>query len=485
MKVTFSASRRSSRRRVSTCLLFAATLGLSRVTHAAPPAADVPQGAATELDQIVTRAFPTDAPGVAVLVVQHGEIKLRKGYGMADLEQGTRVDPSNVFRLCSVTKQFTAVAILQLVEAGKLGLDDDIRKYLPDYPTRSAAITVAQLLNHTAGIPDIDLSRPEWKKRWAEVVTPDEAIAATNTLPLDFAPGTDWKYSNNGYALLGKIIEQVSGESYADYVRKHLFAPAKMEHSYYADSEPIIPGRIPGYSRSGKKWTNALVFNMTITYSGGALLSTVDDMWRWEQALEAGQLVKPELLTKARTEVVLPDGRGSHYGLGWEVDRVGDHPMTCHGGGIPGYSAFEISVPDAGLYVVALANTESPRTELRLLTTRLAKAALGISSVANGPFAAEHVEDYVGDYRMGGGAVFKVTVKDGVLSGQLGRGSRRLIALAKDEFTTADNENLIKFVRGATGEVVKISFRSDGAGPDLIWPRAVEKTDGASGPVRP
>lgn len=437
-----------------------------------------------ELDQIVSRTFPADAPGVAVLVAQNGEIKLRKGYGLADLEQGTRVDPANVFRLCSLTKQFTAVAILQLVETGKLGLDDEIPKYVPDYPTRGGKITVAELLNHTAGIPDVDLLRPEWRRRWAEGVTADEFLAATHDRPLDFAPGIDWKYSNNGYALLGKIIEKVSGERYADYVQKHLFAPAKMEHSYYADSQPIIPGRIPGYSRAGKKWLNAPAFSMTGTYAGGALLSTVDDMWSWEQALQSGRLVKTELLARARTEVFLPDGRGSHYGLGWEVDRLGDHPMTCHGGGIPGYSAFELSVPDAGLYVVTLANTESPRPELRILATLLARAALGLPSVSHlaVSVSAKELEDYVGDYRMGEGAAFKIALKDGALSAQLGRGSRRLMPTAKDEFTTPDNEILIKFVRGSTGQVEKVLFRSDAPGPDLIWPRAVEKAEGASAP---
>jgi CubicO group peptidase (beta-lactamase class C family) len=488
MNATFFSPRRHSARRASTWLLLAATLGLAAATQAAPPPGEIPPGAVTEMDQIVSRAFPAEAPGVAVLVVQNGEIKLRKGYGMADLEQGTRVDPANVFRLCSITKQFTAVAILQLVEAGKLGLDDDIQKYLPDYPARGAKITVVQLLDHTAGIPDVDLSRPEWKKRWAEGVTADEFLAATNDRPLDFAPGSDWKYSNNGYALLGKIIEKVSGERYADYVQKHLFTPANMKHSYYADSQPIISGRIPGYSRSGKNWVNALPFSMTGTYSGGALLSTVDDMWSWEQALQAGRLVKTDLLAKARTEVFLPDGRGSHYGLGWEVDRLGDHPMTCHGGGIPGYSSFELSVPDAGLHVVALANTESPRIELRLLATRLARAALGLPSAAALvpiPVPAEELEAYVGDYRVSEGAAFKVTLKDGVLSGQLGRGGRRLISTAKDEFIIPENEILIKFVRGATGQVVNVSFRSDAPGPDLIWPRIIEKTQDAHVSVHP
>jgi D-alanyl-D-alanine carboxypeptidase len=466
------AVKNHSIRRSSTWLFLAATLGLSRAIQAAPPPAEFPPGAETEMDQIVSRGFSAEAPGVAVLVMQNGEIKLRKGYGMADLEQGTRVDPTNVFRLCSVTKQFTAVAILQLVEAGKLGLDDDIQKYLPDYPTRNARIIVTQLLNHTAGIPDVDLQRPEWKKRWAVDMTPDESIAATKDLPLDFAPGSNWKYSNTGYALLGKIIEQVSGERYADYIQKHLFTPAKMAHSYYAESQPIIPGRIPGYSRSGKKWVNAPAFSMTVTYSSGALLSTVDDMWSWEQALEAGKLVRADLLAKARAEVVLPDGRGSHYGLGWEVDRLGDHSMVGHGGGVPGYSAFELSVPDAGLFVVALANTESPRIELRLLATRLAKAALGLASAAPLPVSAEAMADYVGDYRIGEGAAFKITLKNGVLSGQLGPGSRRLTPTAKDEFTDNKEEMRFRFMRDQTQRVTKVLVKTDGAGPELIWPRA-------------
>jgi D-alanyl-D-alanine carboxypeptidase len=472
MNVTQFSPRRHVTHRGLAWLVLVSLFGWSHATQAVSPAAEPSIGAGTELDQIISRAFPADGPGLAVLVVHNDEIKLRQGYGTADMEQGTRLKPSDVFRLCSITKQFTAVAILQLVETGKLKLDDDIRKYLPDYPARGATITVAQLLNHTAGIPDVDLQRPEWKKRWAEGVTADEFLAATADRPLDFTPGSDWKYSNNGYALLGKIVEKASGDNYADYVRKHLFTPAKMERSYYGDSQPIIPGRVPGYSRAGKMWANASPFSMTGAYAAGALLSTVDDMWAWEKALEEGKLVKSDLLARARTEAFLPDGRGCHYGLGWEIQRIGGRPMVCHGGGVPGYASFALSVPDARLYIVALANSDSPRMGLRQLTTRLAKLALGVTSAAVPAASAEGLEAYVGDYRIAEGAIFKIAVKNGVLSGQLGPGSRRLTPIAEDEFADAKEEMRFRFMRDQTRQVIKVLVATDGPGPELIWPRA-------------
>jgi D-alanyl-D-alanine carboxypeptidase len=443
------------------------------VAYGATPVAVGANDPAAEMDRILATAFHPDAPGAAVLVVQNGTVKLRKGYGLADMELGVPVDPVNVFPICSITKQFTAVAMLQLVEAGKLKLTDDLSMFVPDYPTGDGKITLAQLLSHMSGIPSIE-EQPEWRKTWRQDLTPAQLLDFTRNKPLAFAPGTNWKYSNTGYILLGRVIEKVSGQSYPDYVRTHLFSPAAMTHSYYPEGDRLVPRRAHGYSRAGKTWANAPYFSITQAYSAGALLATVDDLWAWEQALQAGRLANSSLLESAYSEGHLPDGRGTHYGFGWEVNKIGHHDVIAHGGGMPGFAAYEARVPDAGIYVAVLSNTDAPGVPLRTLVANLVRVMLGETAPAPTALSGAEVEDYVGSYRIGGGATFIVAAKNDVLYGQLGPGRRPLTLIAPDEFKTPGDEMHFSFVRDDARRVQKILVRTDGPGPELVWPRVAE-----------
>jgi CubicO group peptidase (beta-lactamase class C family) len=429
--------------------------------------------APAEMDRILATAFHPDAPGAAVLVVQNGTVKLRKGYGLADMELGVPIDPANVFPMCSVSKQFTAVAILQLVEAGKLKLTDDLSMFVPNYPTGDTKVTLAQLLSHMSGIPSIE-EQPEWRKTWREDLTPAQLLDFTRNKPLAFAPGTNWKYSNTGYILLGQVIEKASGQSYPDYVRTHLYSPAAMTHSYYPEGDRLVPQRARGYSRTGKTWANAPYFSISQAYSAGALLATVDDLWAWEQALQAGHLANSSLLESAYTEGHLPDGRGTHYGFGWEVSKINRHDVIEHGGGMPGFAAYAARVPDAGLYVAILSNTDAPTVQLRTLAANLVRVVLGETAHAPIALPVTEIEDYVGSYHIGGGATFIISAKDGVLYGQLGRGRKSLTRIASDEFQTSNDEMHFTFVRDGARHIQKILVRTDGPGPELIWPRVEE-----------
>ena len=439
--------------------------------YGATPVGEGAKDTAVEMDRVLATVFPTNAPGAAVLVVQNGTVKLRKGYGLANLELGVPMDPSNVFPICSITKQFTAVAILQLVQAGKVKLTDNLGMFVPDYSTGKTNVTLTQLLAHTSGIPNAT-DQPEWRKTWREDVTPNQILDFTRNKPLEFAPGSDWKYSNTGYILLGQVIEKASGQSYPDYVRTHLFAPATMTHSDYADNNRLVPRRIHGYSLSGKIWTNAPDFNVSQAFSAGALVSTVDDLWAWERALQAGRLVNPSLLQSAYVEGHLPDGRGTHYGFGWEVNKLGRHDVIEHAGGIPGFAVYEARVPAAGIYVAVLSNTDAPSVPLRSLVANLIKISLGETVVAPVALPIPAIEDFVGTYRMNGGTTFVITAKNDRLYGQLGPGRRQLKMMAPDEFTTSGNEEWhFSFVRDTAHHIQRILVRTDGAGPDLVWPR--------------
>jgi CubicO group peptidase (beta-lactamase class C family) len=226
---------------------------------------------AGQLDQRLSDLFKPDAPGAAVLVVRGGEVILRKGYGLANLELGVPIQPEMVFRLGSVTKQFTAMAILMLSEEGKLALTDDITKYLPDYPTHGQTITIEHLLTHTGGIKEYS-SVPTWPALSHTDVTPQELVAVFQNEPLDFAPGERWAYSNSGYILLGAIIEKVSGLSYAEFIQQRIFTPLGMTHSYYDDSTHLIPGRVAGYTPTADGYVNAEDLSMTHAYAAIAHL---------------------------------------------------------------------------------------------------------------------------------------------------------------------------------------------------------------------
>jgi CubicO group peptidase (beta-lactamase class C family) len=460
--------------RINQLWLRALPLLLSAFSAFNPPSAvgDEPKDPVAEMDHLIAADFRSNSPGATVLLVHGGAVKLRKAYGLADLELGVPMDPANVLPICSITKQFTAVAILQLVEAGKLKLTDDLATWVPDYPTGGAKVTLAQLMSNMSGIPNFT-DDPRWQKSLGQDLTPEQTLDFTRNKPLEFAPGSNWKYSNTGFTLLGLVIEKASGQNYSDYVRTHIFEPAAMAHSYYADSSRIIPRRVHGYSLAAKTWVNAPYFSLVQAYSGGALLSTVDDMWAWEQALQAGRLVNTNLLQSAYTERQLPDGRGTHYGFGWEVNKMGGHNMIEHAGGIRGFSGYEASVPDAGLYVVILANTDELTVPLRNVVHNLLKIELGetASSVAPAPLTPSEMEEYAGTYQIGGGATFPVFVKNNRLYGQLGQGQRPLKLIAPDEFTTRDEEFHFRFVRDAAHHIQKIVAQPNAAGPELIWPR--------------
>lgn len=353
---------------------------------------------AAQIDAQLTKSFPPDAPGAAVLVVSRGEILLRKGYGAANLELGVPVKPEHVFRLGSITKQFTAVAILQLAAAGKLKLDDDIKTYVPDVETFGKTITLTHLLQHTSGLPSFT-DQPAWRAAPRKDMTLADELAFIKDRPAKFAPGTGWEYCNTGYRLLGAVVEKVSGQSYAAYVEEHIFRPAGMTQSLYDDSRRIIPQRVPGYS-AGPRGTelNAEFVSMTQPHAAGALLSTVDDLWKWEQALAAGKLVSPDLLKQAYTAAQLADGRAAGYGFGWSIGTVAGHPAVSHGGGIQGFSTFVLRVADAGLFIAVLCNADNPKASPSGTASRIARQILG--KPASAAVSLDQLKPFLGVYRL-------------------------------------------------------------------------------------
>jgi D-alanyl-D-alanine carboxypeptidase len=372
---------------------------------------------AVALDSVLRAAYPADQPGAAAIVVRDGKVLLRAGYGMADLEHGIAMRPEHVFRIGSITKQFTGAAVLMLAQEGRLTLDDPLTRFFPDWP-RGEAVTVRQLLGHTSGIRSYT-GMAEWAPTRRTDLSLAELMALFRDEPYDFEPGERWSYNNSGYILLGAIIEQVSGMTYADFVETRIFERLGMSSSSFGNASRITPNRIPGYSRQGDEWVNSEFLSMTHPHAAGSLLSTVDDLARWEAAIAQGDLLGDAGWRAAFTPVLLNDGRDTRYGAGWSLGRIGSHATVEHGGGINGFITNAIRVPEAGLFVAVLANSDSPVMDPGAISLRLADMALGgAMDVPAITVPEERLREYVGVYRIDENTTRTITLRDGALYSQ-------------------------------------------------------------------
>jgi CubicO group peptidase (beta-lactamase class C family) len=331
-------------------------------------------------------------PGIAIAIARGSEPLFAKGYGFVDLENDVRTTPAHVFRIGSITKQFTAAAIMQLVDQGKLSVDDPITKWFPDWSLGGQTVTVAQLLNHTGGVHNYT-AVPQWRPMQAIDMSHDSLLALVRHDSLDFAPGSRYSYSNTGYYMLGVIIEKVSGQRYADYLQSHIVAPLGLTGTSYCETKPLIAHRAQGYSSDGKGgWTNASFLSMTLPFAAGSICSTVGDLITWTKALESGKVVKPESYRRMTTPIAFTDGTPGQYGFGLRAGGSLDgHRIVNHGGSINGFLSQKASYPDDSLIIVVLTNADPPPSNANAspsptlpnqIETAIARRALGLSRAA-------------------------------------------------------------------------------------------------------
>jgi len=364
-------------------------------------ASDSVSSDAADIDRFLSQAYPAAEPGASVIVVQDGQTLLRKGYGMASLELGVPITPESVFEVGSVTKQFTATAILMLQERGRLSVRDDITKYLTDFPTQGKKVTIENLLIHTSGIPSYT-GMKEWAPTMREDLPLEKLIAFFKGKPFDFEPGTKWDYDNSGYVLLGAIIEKVSGKSYERFVEDEIFKPLGMAHSSYGSWSDIVPHRAAGYDRDDDHFVNTSYISMTQPYAAGALMSTVDDLALWDKALSAGTLVKTASLERMFTPYALPSGVSTRYGYGWTLHELAGKKVIEHGGDINGFSCDVLRIPEAKILVVVLTNNPEAAMRPDAVTHRIASTLLGVPDLERKiRLTTKALDEYVGVYRSG------------------------------------------------------------------------------------
>jgi D-alanyl-D-alanine carboxypeptidase len=340
------------------------------------------------VDSLVNAFMATShTPAVSVAVVRGPDTLVMKGYGAASVDLHRAATESTIYRIGSITKQFTAAEIMRLAERGKLSIDDQVTKYLPDVVVHGRAITIRQLLNQTSGIHEY-MTEPAWRATWTQPLSEQQVVTFVDHDSLDFEPGTAWEYSSTNYVLLGMIIEKVTGEAYASYLRHDLFQPLDLRQTSYCPPRPTGPNFAEGYvANVGSSGAKPTEFLDLTSYAAGILCSTARDLLQWQRALAAGRVVNAKSYALMTTPDTLTDGKRLGYGFGLEVGSLGSHLQIGHGGATNGFVSVMNYYPADGLNVIVLTNEDrGPDTRflgpvVRGLTTNIARAVFGMPLV--------------------------------------------------------------------------------------------------------
>jgi len=293
-------------------------------------------------------------PGLSLMVAKDGKVVLAEGFGLANVELQVPAKPETIYQSGSVGKQFTATAVMLLVEEGKIGLDDPLTKYFKDAPAAWKEVTVRELLSHTAGFGDYP-EKFNFRKDWTEA----ELLKLVESVPLLYPPGTDWKYSNLGYLTLGILIHRVTGQFYGDFLQQRIFHPLEMNSTHIISEADIVPNRAAGYRLvKGELKNQEWVAPMVNTTADGSLYFSVLDVAKWDAALYTERVLKRSSLEEMWTVAKLKDGQPNkgHYGFGWFVDERQGHRCFHHDGAWQGFQTAIDRYVDDQLTVVALDN---------------------------------------------------------------------------------------------------------------------------------
>lgn len=447
------------------CVAVFALLGAPAV-HAQEATKAVPaaQTIAARLDASIGANYKPNEPGATVIVVKDGKTLLRKAYGIADTAGMQPMRPEMVLRLGSITKQFTAVGILLLAEEGKLALSNDITRFFPDYPTRGKKITVEHLLTHTSGIASYT-SRPEYLLTMGSDMTVAQMIDSFKNAPLDFEPGSAYRYNNSGYFLLGAIIEKVSGMPYAKFLEQRIFVPLGMKDTAYEGFERSKTPHAAGHTQGANGFEHGTPLSMTQPYAAGALVSNVDDLARWDAAVSQGKLLKPASWQRAFTPYTLSDGKSTGYGYGWQVGTLQGVPVLAHGGGINGFSTYALRAPEQKVFVAVLSNADGGVANPDMVASRAAAIAIGkpFREFKEIALDAATLDRYVGIYEVEKGMTRTFRREGEVLVMQRsGRSPMRLKAFSRNGFYLPGATDWFEFAVDEKGKAAGVTQYFDG-----------------------
>jgi len=399
-------------------------------------------------------------PGLSIAVVRNGEITKAKGFGLANVELNVPATPETIYQSGSVGKQFTATAVMMLVEEGKIGLDDKISKYFADAPDRWSAITVRHLLTHTAGTTDYPKDF-DFRRDYTE----DELLKKAAEIPLAFAPGEKWSYSNMGYVMLGIMISKVSGKFYGEFLKERIFKPLEMNTARIISEADIVPNRAAGYRLvKGELKNQEWVSPSMNTTADGSLYLSVLDMAKWDAALYTEKLLKKSSFAQMWTPVKLNSGKTQQYGFGWGFGEVRGHKIIEHGGAWQGFTSHIARYVDDKLTIIVLVNRAggNPGT-----------IAHGIAGLINPELAPPErkearvdpkvFDDYVGQYELAPEVVLSITREADKLWAQAGSQPKaELFPESETRFFLKVVDAQVTFVRDGAGKVTHLILHQTG-----------------------
>jgi CubicO group peptidase (beta-lactamase class C family) len=436
-------------------LVVLALIGLAMIAfERARGSADGLSGA---IDAIAERAL-AEGPvaGISLVVARRGRIIHSAGYGFADLENRLPASEVTVYRVGSITKQFTAAAIVRLVEEGRLELDAPIGRYLPDFPPPARQATIESLLNHTSGIKNYTTMQSCWETMALEM-TPEQLVGVFRDQPVDFAPGTRFSYSNSGYAVLGLLIERVSGTPFGGYLQEHLFSRLGLPSTSYCDDQQLTPNRARGYKILDGEFVNAAHVSMSQAYAAGAVCSSALDLARWFEALKEGAVVSPSSFVRMTQPGKLVDGSELEYGFGLAVSYLQGRRRISHVGGTLGFSSQISHFDEDDVTIVVLTNTEGANAAS--IETEIARLVLGLGERSSSDILLAPVElaRYAGRYDLGLTTV-QLSAVEGRLQAEIDtpglEGRYRLLYQGGDSFLADGDPELSITFSGAGDEVV-------------------------------
>jgi D-alanyl-D-alanine carboxypeptidase len=423
-----------------------------------------------QIDAILTERYKSTDPGAVVIIAKDGVPLLRKAYGLADVEKNVALTPADVFRIGSITKSFTAMAILLLEDEGKLSVDDDIKRFLPDYPATAKKITIAHLLAHTSGVAIY--TDPPHGRMAAAMKTTDEVINLIKNAPVINAPGEQYVYNNSGYYLLGAIIEKASGISYADFLAKRIFTPLAM-HNTAVEGRERGAKRVAGYRDEAGKFSLAPDISSVMTYAAGGMVSTADDLLRWHNAIRQEKILKPATWKRTFTPQLLNSGKPVEYGYGWVLRQFRGQVMQEHGGVVAGFQAMQIMLVQDKLSVIFLTNQQTRQNASRRIGEQIAAITIGKPFVERKPIdmADDMLVQFEGIYQMDGKPTRTVTRVNKQLRLQSGNSQSMMLPYADNAFFNADaTYTHFRFEKNRDGKVSAM-IRIDSGDTEEIYKR--------------
>lgn len=425
------------------------------------------------VDSLLGSLIKPDGPGAAVLVARDGRVLFQKAYGLAQVEGRVQADPDTKFRIGSITKQFTAAAILKLQEEGRLSVNDPLTRFLPDYP-RGGEVKVHHLLTHTSGIHSYT-DKPDFIASVTTPVKAEDQIRSFKNDPFDFDPGKKWLYSNSGYFLLGYIVEKVSGRSYGDYLRLKFFEPLGMKDTGVHRSDVALDHEALGYQFENGEFKKAVNWDMSRAGGAGALYSTTLDLNRWNEAVFGGKVLSKASLEAAFTPVVLQGEdpaapKDAGYGYGWSIATFRGLQEIGHGGGLQGFVSYLLRLPKLNFTVAVLVNAAppAPGVDPGSLAHDVVEAYLGEAlpplerPTVDAKVSPQAKDAVVGRYDYGG-AILTVTREGDHLFAQLtGQPRFEIFPRSETTFFWKVVEAEVTFVKDDKGRVVRAIHKQGG-----------------------